>query len=231
MTSTITLISALFDFDLSATSDESIMPANAVGHVAGSEAHWAPTGLPSRKRNQRSWLTFWRDENSAEQFMDRRTDHIPLLARAGDVSVAVLQPFATHGDVNWIDTPAAPLDFSLAQRPEITAPVFIITSAGFGKIGAGAIAFGQGTHKVRNAIQDQEDVRFEGQILADDLRIDGVTLSLWNNQSAVMDFAYKNDPHKTAMGITDHEDVVRGSFTRCLVKSFNGVWQGEHFSI
>jgi len=231
MTSTITLISAQFEDDLSARSDESGVPASALGHVAGSEAHWAASGLPSRKRNVRSWLTFWADENAAHQFVEKRNDHIPLLADATDVLTAVLQPFAAHGDVNWFDGSAAALNFQLAQRPDKTAPVFIITSAGFGGFGSGAIAFGQGTHTVREAVQGQDGVRYEAQILADDPKIDGVTLSLWDNQMAVMDFAYKRDPHKSVMAVMDHEDVVRGSFTRCLVKSFDGIWQGKRVNI
>lgn len=231
MTSAITLITAHFDSDLSATSDESSEPQNALAHVAGSEVNWAASGLPTRRRHIRSWLTFWPRETDAAQFLNQRKSHIPLLDRAAEVSIGLLIPFTTHGDVNWFDGPAKPIEMDLAQRPDKSAPIFVITSAGFRALGLGAVAFGQGTHTVRKAIQKQEDVRFEAQILPDNPTTDGATFTLWDNQAAVMNFAYKSEPHKSAMDVTNHDDVVRGSFTRCWVKSFDGIWRGQRISI
>ncbi len=231
MTNAISLISAHFDGNLSAGSDQSSMPAKAMGQVAGSETLWSVGGYPSRGRNIRSWLTFWPNESAASQYLEQRNTLIPLLKTAKTVSTGLFLPFATHGDVNWIGGHPNPLPLTLAARPQKDAPVFIITSAGIGNLGPGALAFGQGTHVVRKAIQDLDTVQFEAQILADSPAIDGATLSMWDNLSAVMNFAYKNDPHKSAMDVMHHDDLVRGSFTRCLVKSFDGVWNGRRISI
>ncbi len=102
---------------------------------------------------------------------------------------------------------------------------------GIGTTGLGAVAFGQGTYKVRKAIREQDTLRFETQILPDNPLTDGPTLSLWDNLKAVMSFAYQNDPHKSAMAAMNHDDILRGSFTRCAVKSFSGVWQGRRIDI
>jgi hypothetical protein len=227
MTTAITLIFAHFADPLSKDSDQSLHPEGALGHIAGSEIHWAITGAPRRQRMIRSWLTFWPDDMKANAFLTERHDRIPLLQSAEQTSVALLAPFATHGDVNWFDPSPQPLGLSLAQRPDKTDPVFVITSAGLGGFGRGAAAFGRGTRKVRRAMQNHEALMFEGQILPDDPRIDGPTLSLWPNQSAVLDFAYKSDPHKTAMKVVEHDDILRGSFTRCAVRSFDGYWNGK----
>lgn len=227
MTHTITLIGASFDKDLSSGADLSGAPENALAHLAGTEIIWSPTGQPSRRRNVRSWLTFWPNETMAQDFVTQSHTHIPLLKDASEMLLGVLQPFATHGDVNWFDTSPAPMDLELVKRPDKGEPVFVITSLGLGSLGAGAIAMGQGIHAVRGALASRDDVRFEGQILPDDPRIDGPTLSLWDNQEALIKFAYRTDPHKSAMKVSDHEDLVRGSFTRCAVRSFGGTWQGK----
>lgn len=231
MTTTITLMRAHFEQDLSSGSDVSGTPEDAIGHLAGTEVKWAPTGQPSRLRSVRSWLTFWPTETIARKFLDQRNAHIPVLKEASDVLLGVLQPFATHGDVNWFSTPAAPLGLQLAKRPNKGAPVFVITSLGLGGLGAGAIAMGQGTFAIRSAMSSWQDVHFEGQILPDDPTIDGPTLSLWQNEEALTRFAYRSDPHKSAMKVADHADLVRGSFTRCVVLSFDGTWQGNRISL
>ena len=225
MPTAITVISARFAEDLSSGADNSVTPPDAIQQIAGSETTWAETGLPSRGRRVRSWLTFWPGESLARAHVDNVQAAIPLLGTAESITTAVLLPYSTHGDVNWFGKPGEiPLDSN--PRPEKGAPVFVITSLGLGSIGPGAVAFGQGNHAIRKTIRSQPGLRFEAQILADNPVTDGVTMTLWDNEASVIDFAYRQDPHRTAMKVKEHKDISRGSFTRSAVRHFSGSWDG-----
>jgi hypothetical protein len=231
LTTAITLISARFAETLSARSDQSEHPVGALAHIAGSEVAWEPTGQPGRRRDIRSWLTFWPDEVSAAAFVERRDAHIPLLGTAVDSIAALLLPYATHGEVTWFGGTPQPMVLSLAPRPGKPDPVFVITSVGLGGLGAGAVAFGQGNYAIRKAIGQQDGLRFEAQLLPDDPTMDGPTLSLWDTEASVIRFAYLDEPHKSAMKVKDHKDLVRASFTRCRVRSVVGSWNGAPIAL
>ncbi|MBB3713938.1 hypothetical protein FHS00_003551 [Limimaricola variabilis] len=220
MPNAITIINARFESNLSADSDQSRKPAGADAHVAGTEVDWAPTGLPKRRRNVRSWVTFWHDEASASGFLANRHTWIPILSSATKVSAGLLLPYASYGDVNWRGRSPAPIALKHTPKSPELSRVFAITSIGLGGLGPGALAFGQGNYAIRNVIREQSGLEFEAQVLPDDQKLDPLNMSLWSSEEALVNFAYRSEPHRSAMGAKDHPDLLRGSFTRCHVKSF-----------
>jgi len=226
-----TIISAGFDFDLAADEDIGSMADNALIELTGTDVDWQDTGLPRRHRRIRSWLTMWPDRASAEAYLHAYTSDIPLITKAREHVAGLLAPYASHGDVNWQSTTPAPLALDLSPRPEKGSPVFVVTSLAFAKMGEGAIAFGKGNHAIRRIVSDQPGLLFEAQILADNQNLDGSTLTLWEDEAAMMRFAYREDPHRTSMKVKEHEDIARGSFTRLAVLSFSGAWNGKQIAI
>lgn len=223
MSNAITVISAEFGSKLSAGMDQSGTPEGALAHVAGSEVDWEASGLPRRRRDVRSWVTFWPDEVAAYDFLSHKADAIPLIEGAQQITSWLLLPYASHGETNWIDGSPKPIPLRHAPKPPDEAPVFAITSIGLGGLGADALAFGQGIHAIRATIKNEDELGFEGQILPDDPKLDPVTLSHWQSEAAMIRFAYRQDPHKgmmSSMNLDGHRGTRRASFTRCQVRAF-----------
>lgn len=227
MAQAFTIISARFPRDLSATDDTSVGPEGADFALAGSEVAWNEAGLPSRNRTIRTWIALWPDRDAGRRFLKRRVENIPLLTQAEKLWSGLLLPYQSHGDLNWHpDGKAASVFHDLGPRPKSSRPVFVLTTLGIGNPGEGMIAFGKGTRAVRQAFSDLPSVILEQQLLPDDQRLDAPTLSLWENEGAVISAAYRSEPHRSAMKVADHPDLARGSFTRMTLLWAEGSWEG-----
>ncbi|MEC7761192.1 MAG: hypothetical protein VX874_04665 [Pseudomonadota bacterium] len=222
-----TIISARFARDLTADDDQSAAPTGATMSMAGSEVDWAETGMPSRRRTVRTWIAVWPDRDLARSYLDRRFEHIPLLAQAEEHWCGLMLPYQSHGDLNWLPegTSTAVFD-NLGPRPKPARPVFVMTTLGIGNPGEGMIAFGKGTRAVRQAFADLPAVILEQQLLPDVQGLDAPTLTLWENEAEVIGAAYRSEPHRSAMKVADHPDLARGSFTRMTLLWAEGSWEG-----
>ncbi|MAM63514.1 hypothetical protein [Maritimibacter sp. UBA3975] len=231
MTQAFTVISARFPRDLSPGDDKSGSPEGAVFSTAGSEVEWHESGMPRRRRDVRSWIALWPNQEMAREFLELRADLIPLLPSAEEQWCGLLLPYASHGTVNWAqDEDIASLINDLGPRPGKGTPVFVMTSLGIGNQGEGMIAFGKGTRAVRAAFNELTGVILEQQLLPDTPGLDAPTLSLWENESELISAAYRSEPHRSAMKVSEHPDLARGSFTRMMLAWAEGSWDGVDLS-
>lgn len=225
--SAVTIFAARFDRALGKGDDTSGHPKGATLFSGGTEVSWATEdGFACRDRTVRVWLTVWPNADLAQDHYDNRAQRIPLLSEAREAMAALCHPFACHGEVNWTpDGQAQTIYGALAPRPDKTPPILVMTSLGIGDPTDGLKEFGQGVTAVRQAFATNPDVALDINVLPDIPMIDGPTLTLWRSERAIMQGAYRTDPHRTTMKMRNGA-MARASFTRMEVVAAEGTWAG-----
>lgn len=89
----------------------------------------------------------------------------------------------------------------------------------------GLVEFRQGVKAVRDGFAKNPSVLLDLNMLPDLPMIDGPTLTLWRSEREIVNGAYRNDPHKTAMKLRNGATAC-ASFTRMAVVFAQGVWNG-----
>lgn len=225
--SAVTVFAARYDRVLGRGEDSSHRPVGATFFSGGTEVNWATAdGHPDRDRFVRVWLAVWPDAAMARDHYDGRNALIPILTEAKETVAVLCHPYACHGQVNWSeDGLALGLHPSLAPRPDGAPPIFVITTIGIGDPEDGLVAFGQGVTAVRQAFAQNPAVVMDINSLTDDQRMDSPTLTLWRSERAMMDAAYRSEPHRTALKMRNGA-LVRASFTRLAIEAAEGSWAG-----
>jgi hypothetical protein len=227
LNSAVTIIAARYDRVLAKGEDTSGHPVGASLFSAGTETDWATeTGFPRRDRTVRIWLAIWPDPEQAADYHADRLRRIPILSQAVESMSVVCHPFACHGEVNWAPGgKAANLYPVLARRPADISPILVMTTLGIGDPNDGLIEFGQGVTAVRKAFAENPAVIADMNMLPDIPMIDGPTLTFWRSERAMMDGAYRSEPHRSTMKMRNGA-TARASFTRMAVTHAEGAWGG-----
>ena len=199
----------------------------------GADEHAA--GMEFGTQRAYSWLALGlhASSQSAQVLFDTERDTTPLFPYAAEVWSAVLQPYAHHGVVNWLDPKNPGLVFEPGPRPSERAPFVVITSVGWTlddrfEVGK-AMDFGRGVAAVRSSMKDVDGLYFQhGFNFPGLLAVDGPTVTMWQDDTATRAFAYRAGVHKTEMDhFRLHDTADRSSFTRLRVLRSRGSVQGH----
>ena len=157
---------------------------------------------------------------------------VDAFAAATEVWSAALQPTKSHGSCRWIGDNG---HFAVDPGVRSTDGAMItLTTAGW-ELGPDfdverAMSFGAAVDRVRTWMQDEPIdgmlawgiFNFPGLLVHD-----GPTFSIWRDDTAMKDFAYRAGAHKTAMeAFRLDETADRTSWTRLRALESHGTWWG-----
>ncbi len=157
---------------------------------------------------------------------------VDAFADAIEVWSVALQPTKSHGYCNWIGGGG---HFAVDRNVQSTDGVVItLTTAGW-ELGPDfdvdrALGFGAAVGRVRTWMDDEPlDGLLSSQIFNFPglLVHDGPTFSIWRDDTAMKNFAYRPGAHKTEMDAFRLDETAdRTSWTRLRVIESNGTWWG-----
>lgn len=169
------------------------------------------------------------DETSARACAAAEVD---AFIDATEVWSAALRPTKSHGCCNWIDNGS---HFAIDRSLQPTDGVVItMTTAGW-ELGPDfdvdrALSFGAAVGRVRTWMEDEPiDGLLSSQLFVFPglLAHDGPTFSIWRDDNAMKNFAYRPGAHKTEMdAFRLDENADRTSWTRLRAIESNGTWWG-----
>jgi hypothetical protein len=169
------------------------------------------------------------DEASAQACA---TETLPCFADAVETWSAVFVPVRMLGGCNWI---ADHVDL----QPTIAAadgPLAVLTSAGW-VLDANfdvdrAMSFGAAVGRVRDSITGADVpglLAHQNFVFPGLLVHDGVTLTFWQDEASMKNFAYRPGSHKTELdAFRLNETCDRTSFTRLRPIESHGTWWGTN---
>ena len=169
------------------------------------------------------------DEASARACASADVD---AFADATEVWSVALQPTKSHGSCTWIgDGNHFAVDRSIRSTDGV---VITLTTAGW-ELGPEfdvqrAMSFGDGVERVRTWIHDEpiDGLLVSGIFVFPGLLVhDGPTFSIWRDDAAMKNFAYRAGAHKTEMDAFRLDETAdRTSWTRLRAIESHGTWSG-----
>jgi hypothetical protein len=169
---------------------------------------------------------------SAEKVFANPEEHLPFLEDAIEAWHALAIPVSHRGTVNWRGSPLENATVkTVATDPG--GPLMVLTSAGYVDPGP------EDMPRISRFIREVDNVVAFYAMLPDNLRRgvysgggvdghDGMTVTLWRSDSAMMEAAYRPGHHRDQI---DHQRDVghfdRSSFTRTRILSSKGAWDGS----
>lgn len=190
-----------------------------------------PSGMPTFTSDCWGGLALYPDRASAEAVLDAPTEHLPFLDEALEQWHALLVPHAHRGEVKWRDE----VQDGTAVRPgrdSREGPLVIVTTAGY--VSRDPDQF----PRIRTFLDGIEEVLAFYGSLPDNMRRatfnggfdgrDGFTCSIWRNDAAMLQAAYRDGRHRELMEQSrDGSLFDRSSFTRARVVASQGSWDGD----
>ena len=168
-------------------------------------------------------------EAAARAFYDDPQAQLPFLNEAETFWTALAIPFAHRGTVKWRDAPETDAALRVCRDP-VEGTLAVVTSAGFNPDSTVPMArrqeFARGVDAVLRGYGEAP-----GNIYRDTVNgagvdgRDGITLSLWESDQAMMAAAYKPGVHRGLMdGHFADAMFDRSSFSRLRVQQTSGDW-------
>ncbi|MCY6382865.1 hypothetical protein [Hoeflea prorocentri] len=186
-----------------------------------------------RNFNNDEWGGFgiYPNREAAQAVFDVPEAHLSFLADPVEAYHALIAPYAHHGEVNWRGETLANDTFAVAKE-DPGGPLVVFTSAGFEGRGPEdaerIVAFLHGVYAVQDYYAGLPgNIR---QAVYSGVGVDGgdgITVSLWQNDAAMMQAAYKPGEHRGQMD--NHKKTSRmdrSSFTRARIIASKGSWKG-----
>lgn len=206
-------------------------PKGALSWKVGQDWSASESGLRS---GSRIWcaLALFTDLQHAEAAFDEAETYLPDMVAASEVWSALLAPFAHKGECNHLNR-FEPGALFAVEPGERSGPVFVITTAGFHlrarRDFQRVIDFRREVDRMRSVI-DNSDGSLAHQVFAPlDAEDDGVTMSLWRDDQAMLGFAYRPGAHRVQVDRQKSDQTVdRSSFTRFRLLRTWGSWNGDN---
>jgi len=205
-------------------------PEACLSWKIGPDGPVGPNGyrLPS---NVWGGVALFADRSAAEAAFAASEHYLPFLAETVENWHALLLPVAHRGECNHLDRSDPRLIFEPgAEDPG--GPLFVMTTAGY-VMGpdldvARVIDFRVHVDKVHEWLQSA-DGRIASQVFTPHtVGDDGVTMSLWRSDTAMIDTMYRPGVHRTQVERHRRENLAdRTSFTRFRVLATRGQWNGS----
>jgi heme-degrading monooxygenase HmoA len=167
----------------------------------------------------------------AEAAFERPERYVPGLSEASQSWHALLLPVAHHGECNHLDPNEPGAAFEPSQN-DPGGPLFVMTTAGFNLQARSDL---QRLIDFRRRVDGMRDIvsgsagNLAHQVFAS-LRPgdDGMTMSLWRDNRAMTEFAYRAGPHRSELDRQNTRKTVdRSSFTRFRLLRSAGAWDGN----
>ncbi len=174
-------------------------------------------------------FALYRSKREAEAVFDDPHAHMPFLDRAVTAWHALVLPYAHRGGVQWRDEVQHDSAIKVASS-DPRGPLVVMTSAGYIDPGpkdfARMKAFSFGIEDVLNYYGTlQGNLR---HALFNGIDVDGregITMTLWRDDMAMMAAAYKPGGHKDQLDIHSRSALFdHSSFTRGRVVASKGTW-------
>ena len=203
-------------------------PVRSTCFKIGADGPLGPTGarLPS---NVWCAVAMFDDRAAANAALADYERFLPGVEAAVEHWHALLLPVAHRGECNHFER-TNPRSLFEASPVDPGGPLFVMTTAGFNPPVdiARLIEFRVHVDKVRAWI-DPADGRVASQVFAPHtLGDDGVTMTLWRNDAAMIDTMYRPGFHRTQVERHKREILAdRTSFTRFRVLATHGTWGGS----
>jgi hypothetical protein len=179
--------------------------------------------LPS---NIRCGVALFGGRSAAEEALERRERHLPYLADAVESWRALLLPIAHRGECNHIERPNAGQIFDI-DSGNPGGPLFVMTTAGF-DLGpeldlARVVDFRVHVDLVHDWLKTVEG-RVASQVFTPHtVGDDGVTMSVWRSDTAMIESMYKPSIHRSQIDRYKSDKTAdRTSFTRFRVLRTTG---------
>ena len=188
-------------------------------------------GLPTWQSDLWCGLGIYSSRAAAQTVFEAPETRLPYLTGALEQWHALLLPVAHRGEVKWRDTVQSG-DAILPASDAPGGPLVVLTTAGYVSRGPDQVprivAFIRGIQAVLE-FYGTLDGNLRREVFAGgfDGR-DGFTLSLWRDDDAMQQAAYRPGVHRTLMDQSrDGSLFDRSSFTRARLVDTRGSWDGE----
>lgn len=193
-------------------------PANSDGMRTNISDIWGGIGIYTSRQ-------------SAQNVIDRPEDHLSFLGDTVEAYHALVVPYAHRGKVNW----RGPVkeNESISTAPADPGGVLVVlTSAGYVNPGPKDIP------RIANFLREVDNVQDYFGTLRGNIRRavfsgagvdghDGVTVSIWRSDAAMMQAAYKPGHHRDQIEYQNKfGHIDRSSFTRARIVASSGTWDG-----
>ena len=169
--------------------------------------------------------------HEAQEVLDSPQIHLSFLYDTVEAYHALVVPYSHRGKVNWRGS-VKENDTFLTASADPSGPLVVFTSAGYENPGPSDLP------RIANFLREVDRVQDYYGTLPDNIRRavfsgagvdghDGVTVSIWRSDAAMMQAAYKPGHHRDQMNYQNevgHFD--RSSFTRARIVASNGAWDG-----
>ncbi|MEP3334265.1 hypothetical protein [Sedimentitalea sp.] len=193
-------------------------PLNADGMRTNISEEWGGFGI-------------YQSRHDAETVFESPEDHLLFLGDSVESYHAMIVPYSHRGEVNWRGTVTQDSSFITAPADPGGALV-VFTSAGYNNPGP------KDALRIAKFLRAVDKVQDYYGTLPDNIRRavfsgagvdghDGITVSIWRSDAAMMKAAYKPGYHRDQMNYQNeagHFD--RSSFTRARIVSSKGSWDG-----
>ncbi len=209
-------------------------PEAAVAWLLGRDSALDATGY-LRVPASEVWgaMGLFRNRADAEAVLDEPGSALPALASAREAWHCVLAPFNHRGDVNWLERDPVGPAFEPADDPARRGPLVVVTSAGYvidANIDLDRVRdFVAHTERVRLSMNDTAEGLLVQHVFSHpDVSVDGMTFTVWRNDAAMVDFAYRPGVHREQLDRYRAEHTAdRTSFTRFRPVRSLGTWEGR----
>jgi hypothetical protein len=188
-------------------------------------------GLPTWTSDVWGGLGIHETRANAEAMIVNPAAHLPWLSEAVEDWHGLAIPVAHHGAVKWRAGVEEDSALRTASGPQ-PGQMIVVTTAGFNSRDPGQIPritrFAKGVQEVIDYYGTREgNIRLDVFNGGFDGR-DGFTLTIWNDDKAMIAAAYKPGVHKAWMDQSKDGSLFdRSSFTRARLVSSYGTWDGS----
>jgi len=192
-----------------------------------------PVGPDGYRMPSNIWCAvgLFRELGEAKAAMENRHHFMPFLHDAVESWHQLLLPVRHHGECNHLDRECPDEMFEVSSA-DPGGPVLVITSAGFVrgpelKVER-LIDFRRNVDRVDEWLRQAEGYIASRPFTPHTVGDDGLTLSVWRDDAAMLNASYRAGVHRTHVDRHKSEKVFdRSSFTRCRILDACGQWEGR----
>jgi hypothetical protein len=207
-------------------------PGAAVLWRFGPDSLLDETGLRTRVSDVWGGVAIYPDLNSAESVLSDLTAQLPFTAEAVEGWHALLCPIAHRGEVNWFE----PLFQLVPVSHDPGGPLVVLTTAGYNALPPDElkadmprrIDFLANVDRARAWFATSAGNIAHGVFGPQPVGPDGMTFTLWENDAAMAEAAYRPGIHRIQLDRYKTEHTAdRSSFTRARILRCIGTWDGN----